>query len=253
MTQIAIFNCKGGVGKTTTTMNLGAAIARSGGDVCLIDLDPQGHLTRVRAEPPRNAGDSIFGFYAADLPLSTLTVAWDEIGELIPSHGQLMKIDSMMGKGPSALNHLKKGLEAFNPNNERTVLIDCCPYVGVLSLNAIFAADLVLVPVSTDYLSVQGAEQIETTLLALENVLKRRVPRRYVLTRYDRRRRMSEDVREKMHTMFGDELCETSILENTAIVESPAAGQDVFTYRPDSQGAAAYQELFLELRQQGLV
>lgn len=248
MTQIAIFNCKGGVGKTTTTMNLGAAIARAGGDVSLIDLDPQGHLTRVRGEPPRNAGDSIFGFYAADLPLDALTIEWDNIGKLIPSHGQLMKIDSLFGKGPSALNRLKGGLDVYNPNRQKTVLIDCCPYVGVLSLNAIFAADLVLVPVSTDYLSVQGAEQIEGTLLALENVLKRRVPRRYLLTRYDRRRRMSEDIRDKMHGMFGDELCDTMILENTAIVESPAAGVDVFTYRPDSQGAMSYQELFEELR-----
>lgn len=253
MTRLVVFNCKGGVGKTTTTMNLAAALARSGGAVTMMDLDPQSHLTRILGALPKDPKESLFGFYANALPLNSLKVDWPNIGWLMPSHGQLMKVDSLFGKGPSALLRLKQGLDTYDTVEKRTVLIDCCPYVGVLSLNSIFAADFLLVPVSTDYLSMQGAQQIERTLAALEPVLKRRVPRRYLLTRFDRRRRLSDEIRRIMTENYGDELCETVITESVSLAESPSVGMDVFSHQPDSRGAADYQLLFEELRSAGLV
>ena len=131
---------------------------------------------------------------------------------------------------------------------EDTALIDCCPFLGVLSLNAIFAADRMLIPVSSDYLSLRGALQIEHTLKALEPVLKRRIERRYLLTRFDRRRKMSFDIQERLRQQFGAELCETVISENVAIAEAPALNRDIFAHHSTSRGAQDYLALMGELR-----
>lgn len=164
-----------------------------------------------------------------------------------------MKVDSLFGKGPAALLRLKQGLDTYDAVEQRIVLLDSCPYVGVLSLNAIFASDFVLVPVSADYLSVQGAQQIDRTLAALEPVMKRRIPRRYVLTRYDRRRRLGDEVKRILRESYPGELCETVISESVSLTESPSVGKDVFSHQPESRGASEYQELLEELNSQGIV
>ena len=134
------------------------------------------------------------------------------------------------------------------------MVIDCCPLLNVLSLNAIFAADLVLVPVTADFLSLKGAEQVERALNALEPVFKRRLPRRYLLTRYDLRRRMSEDVEARMREVLRpDEICATRIRENVKLAESPAVELDVFRHAPGSRGALDYAELYDELLRAGLL
>lgn len=250
--HIAIFNQKGGVGKTTTTLNLGAALNRAGMPPLLIDLDPQGHLSSIHGNAPTEAGRSLFAFYQDARNLSELELEWANIGQLIPAHQQLIKVDSIFGKGPAILNKLRGGLETLeSEKTARTVLIDCCPYIGVLALNAIFACDRLLIPVSTDYLSLQAAEHITRTLQVLEPVLKRRVERRYLLTRFDRRRRMSDDVRNKLRERYGDEVCDTVISENVAVAESPSLNRDVFRHNAASNGAHDYQALLDELRQQG--
>ena len=117
----------------------------------------------------------------------------------------------------------------------------------------IFDCDLLLVPVSTDYLSLQAAEQMARTLEILEPVLKRRVERRYLLTRFDRRRKMSEDVRQRLHERYGDEVCTTVIAENVAIAESPAQRRDVFSHNAGSTGARDYAALHSEFLHQKLL
>lgn len=253
MARLAIFNCKGGVGKTTTALNLAAALARGGDAVCLADMDPQAHLTRIFGKLPESPDASLFALYAHSTPLRTLAIELPGLGHLLPAHGQLMKVDSLFGKGPSTLNRLRIGLETLESDCAGHVLIDCCPYVGVLSLSAVFAATSVLIPVSSDYLSLQGAKQIDHALNALEPVLKRRMPRRYLLTRFDRRRRMSEDIRARLHAQVGDDLCETVISENVAVAMSPSLGKDVFAYKADSRGAQDYQALLDELRSTNLI
>lgn len=253
MARLAIFNCKGGVGKTTTALNLAAALSRAGERVCMVDMDPQAHLTRIFDRLPDSPDASLYALYAHAAPLRGLMLEQPGLGRLLPAHGQLMKADSMFGKGPATLNRLRIALDGLEPDAPGHVLIDCCPYVGVLSLSAMFAASAVLIPVSSDYLSLQGAKQIDHALNALEPVLKRRLPRRYLLTRFDRRRRMGEDIRRRLSEDVGDELCRTVISENVAVAMSPSLGKDVFAYQADSRGAQDYLALLAELREGGLL
>lgn len=246
--RIAIFNQKGGVGKTTTALNLSAALTRAGHAPRLIDLDPQGHLSGIYGQAPMDATRSLFAFYQDQRALADLILHWESVGHLIPSHQQLIKVDSIFGKGPAILNRLKLGLEQLEETHgEAPTIIDCCPYIGVLALNAIFACDQLLIPVSTDYLSLQAAEHITRTLQVLEPVVKRRIERRYLLTRFDKRRRMSEDVRERLKQRYGNEVCETVISENVAVAESPSLNQDVFRHNASSTGAHDYMALYREL------
>lgn len=251
--RIAIFNQKGGVGKTTTTLNLAAALHRAGQSPLLLDLDPQGHLSSIHGKAPTEAANSLFAFYQDTRSLADLEIDWEHVGRLIPAHQQLIKVDSIFGKGPAILNKLRLGLDALEAagGERRPILIDCCPYIGVLALNAIFACDRLLIPVSTDYLSLQAADHITRTLQVLEPVLKRRVERRYLLTRFDRRRRMSDDVRNKLRERYGDEVCDIAISENVAVAESPSLNRDVFRHNNSSHGANDYRALLEELQQRG--
>lgn len=253
MPRIAVFNQKGGVGKTTTTLNLAAAMARAGENPLAIDLDPQAHLSLVGGASAVNADTSIYAFFRDSRPLAELVKATPRGWAVIPAHLELSKVDTQYGKGPNILNRLKTGLIKENLNGVRPVLVDCCPMLGVLSLSAIFAADKVLIPVSADYLAVKGAMQVEKTLNALGPVVKRRIERRYVITRFDGRRKMSWDIYETFKARFGADLCETRVAESVSLAESPYNDKDVFDHAPKSRGAQDYQALYEELKTCGFL
>jgi chromosome partitioning protein len=249
--RIAVFNQKGGVGKTTTTLNLLAAIAARGGVPLAIDLDPQAHLSAIAGAAPQSSESSVYAFYRDARPLSSLAAASPLGWPIVPAHIELAKVDSQFGKGPNVLNRLKIGLARDGMGEAGVVLIDCSPMLGVLSLSAIFAADRVLVPVSADYLAVKGAVQVDRTLNALQRVVGRRIERRYVVTRFDARRRMSWNILETFKARFGADLAESRISENVSIAESPFADCDVFSHAPASRGAADYAALYDELENAG--
>ena len=238
------------MGKTTTVLNLGAALSRRGIAPLLVDLDPQAHLSSILS-PVDSGAQSLFAFYSDSRPLADLARKVGFEALLLPAHAELLKVDTLYGKGPGILNRLKEGLDAAFTDAPRPVLIDCCPMLGVLSLSSIFASERVLVPISTDFLAVKGALQLENTLRALEHVLKRRVERRYVLTRFDTRRRMSHEIAEQLTERFGAELCRTRIGESVSLAESPAHGLDIFSHAPQSRGARDYEQLLEELLSSG--
>ena len=253
MATIAVFNQKGGVGKTTTALNLLAAIAQRKRRPLGIDLDPQGHLSHIFGVQPRLADDTVYGFFMRQRALDDIAQISRSGVMLCPSHLELAKLDSLLGKGVNVVTRLRLALHARDAL-PGPVIIDCCPLLNVLSLNAVFAADIVLVPVSADFLSLQGAEQVERALNALEPVFKRRLPRRYVLTRFDSRRRMSAAVVARMaQSLRPDEICVTRIRENVNLAESPAVGLDIFRHAPGSRGARDYADLYNELMGAGLL
>jgi chromosome partitioning protein len=134
------------------------------------------------------------------------------------------------------------------------IVIDCSPHFGVLTLNALFACDLLVVPVSADYLSLKSAQQVERALNLLEPVFRRRLPRRYVITRFDSRRRMAHEIADQMQIAFRPaEVCETRIAETVSLAESPSKPLDIFRYAPASRGAHDYQSLLDELVRAGFV
>jgi chromosome partitioning protein len=253
MGVIAVFNQKGGVGKTTTTLNLLATIARRGKRPLGIDLDPQAHLSHIFGLQPRLADDSMYSFFVRGRALADVAQITRSGVVLCPAHLELAKIDSLLGKSVNVVTKLRTALhEPGAPDGP--VVIDCCPLLNVLSLNAVFACDVLLVPVSCDFLSLRGALQVERALNALEPVFKHRLPRRYLLTRYDMRRKMSDDVVARMVAAFRpEEVCETRIRESVKLAESPAVELDVFRHAPGSKGAQDYEALGDELMRAGFV
>ncbi|HSV20664.1 MAG TPA: ParA family protein [Casimicrobiaceae bacterium] len=253
MPVIAVFNQKGGVGKTTTALNLLAAFAQGGRSATAIDLDPQAHLSRVLGVQPRGAEDTLYGFFLHQRPLPEITHMTSSGLALVPAHLELAKLDSLLGKGVNVVTRLRQALRSREAV-AHPVVIDCCPLLNALSLNAVFAADLMVIPVSADYLSLESARQVERALDALEPVLRRRLDRRYVLTRYDSRRKMSGIVAERLGEAFRhDEICATRIRENVKLAESPAVGLDIFRAAPDSRGAQDYRALADELVSAGFL
>lgn len=251
MAVIAVFNQKGGVGKTTTCLNVAASLAMLGRNPLAIDLDPQAHLSLACGVTGISSSQSVSAFFRDEKTLEELVGHLPTGLRLIPSHLDLSKIDALFGKSASVAAKLKKGLEVKYAWEDSPVMIDCCPMLGVLSLNALFAADRVLIPVSADFLSLQGANRLDAALDVLEGPMKRKIERKVVITRYDARRKLAREVYDQLKARYGSNLCDTRIAENVALAESPAHGQDIFAFAPNSQGSQDYGALTMELLSKG--
>lgn len=249
MLKIAIFNAKADVGATTTALNLGAAWQRQHKPVLLIDMDPQARLTETYKHIGLDVQKHLFRFYQSDTPLLELIQPLRNGLPLITANKELMNLDSQFGRGPATLKRLAEGLAKLQPTHaEYAVLMDCFSGIGVISLSAVFASDLVLVPVSADYLSIHSAVKVDKALNALQPVLKRRIQRRYLLTRADKRKEMTAEVAQEMRRLFGNEVLLTQISEHVALAESARMGQHVFEYDAASAGARDYMTLYFELQ-----
>ncbi|MGH8670666.1 MAG: ParA family protein, partial [Burkholderiales bacterium] len=180
MPVIAVFNQKGGVGKTTTCFNLAAALAREGKAPILIDLDPQAHLTLSCGLKNVPAAESIAAFFKDGKPLPGLMKTSPCGLRIVPSHAELSKIETFYGKDARIASRLKIGTQELLAGGT-ALLIDCCPTMGVLSLNALYAAERVLMPVSADFLSMQGVRRLDASLKVLETPLAKRFVRKVVV------------------------------------------------------------------------
>lgn len=252
MTVVAIFNQKGGVGKTTTTANLAAAMVRNGFDPLVIDMDPQAHLTSLSGLKPKSAR-TLYGFFQHRTPLSDLVHRLSNGVNLVPSHMELSRVDMMLSQNKRDLRRLKKAItDEMLAAGGTTILIDCCPMIGVLSLSALMAADVVLVPVTAEYLAMNGAQQLDQTLSGLTSMGLYR-PRRVFINRYQRGHPTSEKVAAELTRRYGKDFCRTRVFESQSVLEGIGQNQDVFSFAPDSDGAEDYSYLLDELIETGFI
>ena len=241
MRVIAVMNQKGGVGKTTTTLNLAHALARRGERVVALDLDPQGHLGVGLGVTDRNAR----GLDRVILEQVPLQEMWRPVRDnlhLVPAGVKLGELEHIAKGGAKRGWLLKQALDAFEGAADY-LLIDCPPSSGLLSMNALLATKELLIPVSADYLALQGLSRLFGIIRHIEKVLKIDHGKWLALTRFDEERRLGWDVRKTLLGYFPGQVLATVVRESEELAISPGFGKSVFEYRNESRGAEDYRTL----------
>ena len=245
---VSIANQKGGVGKTTTSVNLGAALAEAGYRVLVIDLDPQGNATTGLGIQHRDLEGSVYDVIINDKSLedcteptavknlfvvpATIDLAGAEI-ELVPAFSREMK--------------LKKAIKEVISDYDY-VLIDCPPPLGLLTVNALAASDDVIVPIQCEYYALEGLGQLLRNVgLVKANLNEKLEMRGIILTMFDARTKLSEQVASEVREHFGTKVYNTVIPRTVRLSEAPSFGQPIITFDPTSRGAIAYRELAKEV------
>jgi chromosome partitioning protein len=245
-TQVLVFaNQKGGVAKTTTTLNLGVAFAEQGHRVLLIDLDPQGNLTMSQGLNPDTIQQSMFDVLVHRLPIEQV-IEHREVDIAVSSidlAGADMALSSQIGR--------ERALEkALAPSKDRYdyILVDTPPSLGLLTVNAFVAATGVVVPVQTEYLSLRGLVQLENTLsMVRENLNPHAEIIGIVPTMYDKRVTHSREADEILRENFGDLVYNTRIRKTIRFAEAPVKGASVLAYEPNGEAANMYRDLAKEV------
>lgn len=234
-----MINQKGGVGKTTTTANLGYMLAKKGYKVTLIDLDPQGSLTISLGVDWQEHG-GIEDVLLHDEDLGNVIIESRKNLRLIPCGNNLGQAEYIEKDSAAIAKGLKKVLSQLDDDY---VLIDCPPSSGFLIVSALYSIDEVLIPIAGDYLTLHGLSHLLGTLNGFEERLKHKIKKWFVVTRYHPRRRLAQDVKNKLQSYFPDQVLKTSIRETSALAESPSFGKTVDEYQPNSNGAEDYHNL----------
>ena len=242
---IAFANQKGGVAKTTTTLNLGVALAEKGRRVLAVDMDPQGNLTMSQGWNPDEIERSMFDVLVHRLPITEI-VRTHEIDVAVSSidlAGAELALSSMIGRERALEKALLPVQEAYD-----FILIDTPPSLGLLTINALVAAKGVIVPVQCEYLSLRGLVQLENTLSMIRENLNPNVEIQGILaTMFDKRLLHSREAVEILKENFGDLVLNTRIRKTIRYAEAPVKGQSVLKYDPSGEAAGMYRDLAKEV------
>jgi chromosome partitioning protein len=242
---ISLLNHKGGVGKTTSTINIGAGLVELGKKVLLIDLDPQANLTLSLGIPrqPITIYEAIRG--ESDLAPYTVKPGLDVVISTLDLSSAEMELISEAGR-----EYILR--EIFEPlrDDYDYIIIDCPPSLGLLTLNALTASDYVIIPLQTEFLAMQGLAKIKQVIQKVRLRLNKGLEICGVIaTMYDARKVLNRDVVETIQKYFGKQVFETYIRDNVALAEAPAHGKDIFEYNRSSSGAKDYMSLAREIIQ----
>jgi len=246
---IACANQKGGVGKTTTVVNLGSYLALAGERVLVVDLDPQGNATSGLGLD-RNAIDrSVYDAVIDAVRLADLTVPGPVAGmDVVPSAIALAGAEVELAPLEGREHRLARLLTEIETTYDY-VLIDCPPSLGLLTVNALTAANTVLIPLQCEYYALEGLSQLLATLDLIRDHLNPELAiKGVVLTMYDARTKLSADVAAEVRRHLRDRVYQTVIPRNVRLAEAPSHGRPISSYSPDSTGALAYSALADELR-----
>jgi chromosome partitioning protein len=247
---ITIANQKGGVGKTTTAVNLAASLALHGARVLVIDLDPQGNASTALDVDHRSGVVSVYNMLVEDQPLAGVIKPAAGIPSLFcaPATIDLAGAEIELVPLVARESRLARALSGFDSSGLDYIFIDCPPSLGLLTVNALVAAPEVLIPIQCEYYALEGLEQLLRTVDLVRSHLNPGLTiSTILLTMYDGRTRLASQVAEEVREHFGETVLGTIIPRSVRVSEAPSYGQSVMTYDPGSSGAQAYLEAAKEM------